>query len=204
MAARRVIHSFSVIIEKVIWDQHSLEFVVYPASTSAAVTKSLNRGDLQAIASVEGLWWTPWEINPSKQLLASEVEEFAVGALDLLGQRRGTDVSPGYLWVGASTRGVESRVPWKPRRVGTDSSFVVRVNAALVNRKGKRVGRESTHYVSGGAYFGAVWPLPDARRIRWKKFKKEGWAWLTDPELNQAPFRLKTPPPQSGDRPVQK
>ncbi|MCZ6688169.1 MAG: hypothetical protein O7H41_00995 [Planctomycetota bacterium] len=195
VAARNVMQSVGVIILQVVWDQTSQEFVVYPASTNAAMTKSLIRGDLQPIVSIEGLWWSPSQRKSPQPLLTSEVEEFAVGAPDLLGQRRGTDVSPGYSVVGASTRGGEPRMPWKPRRVGTDSAFVVRVNAALVNRKGKRVGRVSTHYVSGGAYFGAVWPLPDPRRIRWKKFEKEGWAWLTDPARNQAPFRVRPPLP---------
>ena len=86
-------------------------------------------------------------------------------------------------------------MPWNPRRVGTDSAFLVRVNAALVNREGKRVGRESTRYVSEGQIFGALWGPTDPRTTRLRKFNTEGWAWLTDPERNQAPFQVRPPLP---------
>jgi len=195
VVARRVMHPLWVKFVNFRWDPDSQEFVVDLASPNAAVAESHIRGDLHAIVSVEGLWWTlSWQKLP-QPLPKSEVEEFAVGATELLSQPEGTRVAR-YSWPDGPPRHVESvRVPWKPTVVGSHFGYVVLMYAALVNREGKRVGVESTYRRA------ARWRLRDGR-IRWypqdgrmDAFIRKGWIWLLGPARHQAHFWFRPPPP---------
>ncbi|MCZ6687972.1 MAG: hypothetical protein O7H41_00005, partial [Planctomycetota bacterium] len=75
--AHLVMDKLGVPIVQIGWDPDSQEFVVEVLSTNNAVAGARMRGDLQAIVSVEGLWWSPSEKETSQPPLASEVEEFA-------------------------------------------------------------------------------------------------------------------------------
>ncbi|MCZ6691776.1 MAG: hypothetical protein O7H41_19485, partial [Planctomycetota bacterium] len=75
--AHLVMDKLGVPIVQIGWDPDSQEFVVDVISTNNAVAGARMRGDLQAIVSVEGLWWSPSEKETSQPPLASEVEEFA-------------------------------------------------------------------------------------------------------------------------------
>ncbi|MCZ6688500.1 MAG: hypothetical protein O7H41_02735 [Planctomycetota bacterium] len=194
VAARRVTLLLCVSFARITWDPDSQEFVVY-MYTYPAVAESLIRGDLRAIVSVEGLWWSPSENKTPQPLLAKEVEEFAVGSPDLMGPRQGAYVPPRYRAMGTSKGGGKIRVPWKPMRVGSGFAYVVRVNAALVNREGEKVGRESSLQAFGGGFPLFGWLPADPRTIRSDAFITEAWAWLSDPERNRAPFRFRPPPP---------
>ncbi|MCZ6689739.1 MAG: hypothetical protein O7H41_09060 [Planctomycetota bacterium] len=193
VVARRVMHSLGAIIPDIGWVRGSQEFAVVVVSMNAAVAESLIRGDLQTIVSVEGLWWSQSEEKTSQLPLETEVEEIAIGAPDLLGQRRGTRNRTSLL-VGAPRHLERVRLPWKPRVVGSHIAYVVRANAVFVNRDGKRVGGESTRYIAREGQPRGGWDLADPLNPRMNEFLAEARAWLSDPERNQAPFRVRPPP----------
>ena len=194
VVARRVMHSLGVIVVGVEWDPDSQEFVVF-IPISPVVGELLRRGDLQTIVSIEGLWWSPSERKSPQPLLASEVEEFAVGAPALMGRRRGTRRLTGYAWVHGLEPIGNVRVPWMPGKGGADSAFVVRVNAALVNREGKRVGWEYTPQLTGSRVLESVRGATIPRTARSEAFLTEALDWLSDPDRNRAPFQVRPPPP---------
>ncbi|MCZ6688630.1 MAG: hypothetical protein O7H41_03405 [Planctomycetota bacterium] len=195
VAARRIMHPLWVKFVNMSWDPVSQEFVVDLASPIAAVAESHIRGDFQAIVSVEGLWWSSSRQESPQPVVESEVEEFAVGAPDLLGHRQEVPIAA-FHWFGGTPWQVETiRLPWKPKRFGSHRAFVVRVNAALVNRGGKRVGGESSYYITREAYPPRGLDFADPLEPRMDAFKTEGWAWISDPDRNRAPFRVRPPPP---------
>ena len=191
--ALRVMRTLSVHVVGVDWDPDSQEFVVEVASTRQAVADARRRGDLQTIVTVEGLWWSPSDTKPSQQLLASEVEEFAVGAPDLLRYRHrgkllsysGPSNQQDLRWV---------RLSWKPSSVKSDWAYFVAVKTALVNRKGKRVGCETT-YGGGSATLSGGWGPPNAFGSRVDMFFRAAWDWNHQSGRPRAPFRVAPPPP---------
>ena len=79
--------------------------------------------------------------------------------------------------------------------VGSHIAYVGRVNAVFVNRKEKRVGGESTYYFARKSVPPRELDFADPIDPLIEFFLVEGWAWISDPERNQAPFRVRPPPP---------
>ncbi|MCZ6688250.1 MAG: hypothetical protein O7H41_01400 [Planctomycetota bacterium] len=195
VAARRVMHPLNLFIANCEWDQDSQEFEVSLASTSQAFAQARRRGNLQVIVSVEGLWWSPSEMKSPQPLQANEVEEFAVGAPVLLGNRQAIPHPPDG-FVGVPWHVGEFDVPWKPRVFGSRWAYIARVSAAIVNRDGKRVGGELTRYRVGDSFPPRGWDSADPHRSRIDAFMTEGGDWLMDPDRNRAPFQFRPPPLQ--------
>ena len=200
VAAREVMHTLGVPIVAIGWNPDSQEFLVNFVSTNSPVADAHIRGDLQAIVSVEGLWWIPSEKVTSQPLLVSEVEEFAVGTPDLRGRRPGTYGPLRRVWTEPDFRAM--RLPWKPSSVEPNWAYVVWVNVAFVNRQGKRVGRESAHRGELQHLVG-VWDPTDPRLARLWAFMVAGRDWIRNRGRTWAPFPVEPTMPHSRDRATQ-
>ena len=159
VAARSITRNLGLVITGMDWDRNTGEFIIQALSRQV-IANACEREDLQASVSVEGLWWTPSEkAGWNVPLAEAQVEEIAVGAPDLLG-RRGADMKADWASPALAPLG-PLRVYWEPSGQEADTGyfFFGRVNAALLNRDGRRVGRDSAcRFWWGSSWGGSAVP----------------------------------------------
>ena len=85
VVARQLTYDWGHLPNSAEWNPDTEEFEVTLYLGSPELGDALIRGDLRALVSVEGLWWSPGDTGDPGNILASEVEEFALATAELLG-----------------------------------------------------------------------------------------------------------------------